>query len=289
MKQQSLQNVQRWMQSVITHPLGVEAGLAAPAQVEQIVEPSLRQSSVERLAIYANAYHARLIECLQAEFPVFNRTVGDEAFAEFAVAYLQRHPSHSYTLNQLGADFVQFLNDSRPAPAGGVKQTNSDWIDFLIDLAQLERTISEVFDGPGLEATLPISHADLLAIDAQRWPQARLSIAPCVRLLSLRFPLHDYYTAMKATENANHAVEIPQPQNSWLALTRRDYVVRRYELSRPQFVLLDALRCGQTVGDAVSAASAVYSGEIEQLAADMHEWFHAWTAAPMFERVAISG
>ncbi|HTQ38501.1 MAG TPA: DNA-binding domain-containing protein [Pirellulales bacterium] len=293
MKQQSLENVQRWMQSVITHPGGVEAGLAAPAtqshleiapaQLEQIVEPSLRQSSVDRLAVYAGAYYTRLIECLQAEFPVFHRAVGDDAFAEFAVDYLQRCPSQSYTLAKLGEKFVSYLSETKPAAEGDA--TIPGWADFLIDLATLERTVSEVFDGPGLERRPLTFDNELSAIDPKQWPQARLTVAPCLRLLSLRFSLNNYYTRMK---QGNGNATIPPLQNAWLAITRRDYVVRRYELSHPQFVVLDALQRGQTVGDAIAAAAAVYVGEIDQLAADLRDWFRLWTAAPMFVQIEVN-
>ncbi len=162
MKDHFLNNVQRWMQSVITHPAGVAAGLADPATqshlelppdaVEQIIEPSRHQSSVERLSVYADAYYARLIECMQAEFPIFRQTVGDDVFSGFAVEYLQRYPSQSYTLGELGKKFVEYLNETRPSSSDSAV----DFSDFLVDLAQLERTISKVFDGPGCEDSTPL-------------------------------------------------------------------------------------------------------------------------------------
>jgi hypothetical protein len=286
MKHQPLENVQRWMQAVITHPAGVDAGLAAlatqshlelpPDDVEQIIEPSHRQSSVERLSVYANAYYTRLIECLEAEFPVFRQTVGDDTFAEFAVDYLRRYPSQSYTLSQVGENFVRYLNETKPTPSD-----SANWPEFLIDLARLERTVSEVFDGPGMETKLPLRSEDLLAIDPDLWPRARLTTAACLRLLSLRFPLNDYYTAMRSNNDA----ALPQMKNSWMAITRRDYIVRRYPLSHCQFTLLEELQRGQTVGQAIAAAAAVYPGKLEQLAADLQDWFRIWTAAPMFEKV----
>jgi hypothetical protein len=287
MEQPTLKNTQRWMQSVITHPAGVKAGVAAAksqtdldnavGNVEQIIEPSAQQSSIERLAVYTDAYYARLIECLQAEFPIFRQNVGDETFAEFAVGSLQRYPSRTYTLGKLGEKFVDYLNETRPTSDG------TAWPDFLIDLALLERTISEVFDGRGVEGISTISHEQLLSIDPDRWPQARLTTVPCLRLLSLRFPLNNYYTAMKA----NQEVSIPSAENSWIAITRRDYIVRRYELAHPQFVLLAALHEGKTIGDAVGAAADAYSGDTDRLAADLRTWFQSWAAAPMFASIAI--
>ena len=60
---QNPQDVQRWMQSVITHPAGVDAGIAADGaqhylpveqcDLEQVIEPSSQMTSVERLGIYS--------------------------------------------------------------------------------------------------------------------------------------------------------------------------------------------------------------------------------------------
>ena len=64
------------------------------------------QSSVDRLAIYRGPITPRLLECLQAEFPVLATALGEELFNEFAFAYLQAYPSRSYTLDHLGRDFA---------------------------------------------------------------------------------------------------------------------------------------------------------------------------------------
>ena len=75
-----LAQIQRWLQAVITHPDGVEAALSSsearaeidvpPEQIEEVVEPSKRRTSVERLEVYANAYYARLLECLHQHPPI---------------------------------------------------------------------------------------------------------------------------------------------------------------------------------------------------------------------------
>ena len=121
-----LDAVQRWLQAVIMHPEGVEAGLDSdgarahldvPAQnVEQVVGRSQALTSIERLGIYAGAYYARLLECLGEEFPILKQTLGDETFDAFAFTYLQSYPSRSYTLTKLGEHFAQFLTETRPDP-----------------------------------------------------------------------------------------------------------------------------------------------------------------------------
>src|SRR5438105_5881909 len=133
---QPLDIVQRWMQAVIMHPDGVDAGLAseaarehldvAPENVEQVISRSAAQTSIERLSIYANAYYARLLECLGEEFPVLKKTLGEETFDAFAFDYLQRYPSQSYTLGKLGENFTRYLAETRPADADGDESAESD-------------------------------------------------------------------------------------------------------------------------------------------------------------------
>ena len=198
-----------------------------------------------------------------------------------------------------GQRFADYLAETRPTPIKVVTEndgltdtvglcygdeTAADWADFLVDLARLERTLSEVFDGPGVERQVIVSAAELAAIDPAHWPGLRFQLAPCVRFLALRFPLNEYYTALKN----DHSVTPPPAQNSWMAITRRDYIVRRYELTEPEFAILPALSIGQSLGDAIACAASVYPGDVEQLAVDVRRWFQTWTAAPMFQKV-LSG
>jgi hypothetical protein len=283
-----LNAVQRWMQAVIVHPNGVSAGLAAqdaqqhlplpPRDLAELIPGSASQSSVERLAVYANAYYARLIECLESEFPVFRQTVGEEAFSEFAADYVRHYPSQSYSLGHLGDNFPRYLADTKPANG---RDSQPSWADFLVELAGLERTFGNVFDGPGLENQTALRATDLQSIDPERWPVARLEFAPCFRLLSLQFPLNDFYSAVRSGNMPDRS----EPANSWLAVTRREFIVRRYDLTESQFRLLAELRAGKTIGDAIEAAAEIYIGEPVAFAGDIRDWFQSWAAAPFFSGV----
>src|SRR5580704_19185826 len=152
-----LDQIQRWLQAVIMHPDGVEAGIESPEarseidvtpdRIEQVVDPSKRRTSVERIEVYANAYYARLLECLRDEFPALLHAVGEEVFDGLAFGYLQSYPSRSYTLSELSRQFAQYLEETRPRDDDDANGSPS-WPDFMIDLARLERCYSEVFDGP---------------------------------------------------------------------------------------------------------------------------------------------
>jgi hypothetical protein len=204
-----LGQIQRWMQAVLMHPVGVADGIASfearqhidigPDEAETVVTRSGTQTALERLGIYGYAYYARLLECLREEFPVLMRALTQEVFDTFAVGYLQAYPSRSYTLLQLGANFPRYLAETRP-----VEDEDSglptDWPDFLIDLATLELAFNEVFDGPGVEGEWLLDAEELRAISTERFFEARLIGVPCLRLLPMRYPVHRYFTAVRRNE-----------------------------------------------------------------------------------------
>jgi hypothetical protein len=286
-----LDQLQRWMQTVLMHPGGVEHGIASaparevidvePAQAERIVTRSQSLGALERLAIYGRAYFARLLECLRESYPILAQTLGEDAFDSFAIDYLQQFPSRSYTLNHLGKDFPRFLADSRPTEED---TPSPSWPDFVIDLARLEWTYGEVFDGPGIEGQPALSIETLRAIPAERWPEAIVTPVPCLRLLELRYPVHRYYSAVRRKK----AVEIPEPDETLLAITRRDFVIRRFELSRPQFALLEAITAGLPIGEAVGRAAESAGDDVTAFAGKLRGWFRNWTAERLFLAVQES-
>ena len=288
----SLAELQRWMQAVITHPIGAAAGVESAAaqqaiaisaaEVEQVVLPSRACSSLERLNVYAGAYYARLLECLRDFFPALRHALGDELFDRFAVGYLQQHPPASYTLDRLADHFVEFLEATRPDEA----RQDDDFMQlagFVVDVARLEWNIAQVFDGPGEEREPPLSPDALLALSAERWAEARLEPAACLRLLAFRFPVNDYFTAFRAGERPAP----PRPQTTWLALTRREYIVRRLPLSQPQHELLSSLAAGETVGASIERA-ALRCDDVDRFAEDLNSWFRDWAAAGLFRRRLVS-
>ena len=271
----NLEQLQRWMLDVITHPGGIAAETAA-GEIDRVVLPSRSMTSSERMVVYGNAYYARLLECLREFFPCLVHAVGEETFDEFAVAYLQKHPPQSYSLNHLADRFPQFLEDTRPVLA----DEELSWPDFAIDLARLEQAIDGVFDGPGPEGEPILLAADLQKVDAQIWPEMRLEFVPGLQLLAFRFPVSTYYTAWKRDESP----AFPRAEPQFAAIFRRDFIVRRLELSRPQFDLLQALSDGATVGGAIAIAAAQVLN-VQAFACDLQQWFATWASSQLIARV----
>ncbi|MBI1367101.1 MAG: hypothetical protein GC162_00455 [Planctomycetes bacterium] len=289
--------VQQWFEYVITHPMGPdEAILGDPAQrlirmnrgeMESVIGRSKNLTAERRITIYANAYYARLLECLGESFPVLKRTVGEEAFNDFAFDYLQHYPSRSYTLNKLGDHFADFLHESRCEAEGTPESESAEpgFADLLIDLTRLEWTIEQVFDGPGIEHLRTLTAHDLAVISRERFAACRLVPAACLRLMRFSYPVNAYYTAVRRAVQEEHVGVPAEPGVEFAAITRQDYIVRRFVLTAPQYRLLTCLCDGQTVGHALEAAGEIYPGDDEQFATDLHRWFDQWTAAQFFLRI----
>jgi Putative DNA-binding domain len=228
---------------------------------------------------------------------MLKRTLGEDGFNALAFGYLQVYPSRSYTLNELGRHFPGYLEKTKPC-ADTVQETarspvteatdalsHPDWAEFLIDLARLEWGIYEVFDGVGVEGTALLMADQVLAIPAERWPDARLNTVPCLQLLATGFPVNDYYTALR-----RHAVEEPIPipgrAPTYVALTRRNFVVRRYNVSQAEFELLQALKSGASISQALESMLSRAEIDHGDLPEKLKLWFRNWTAEGFFESIS---
>ena len=284
-----LDRLQCWMQTVITHPDGITSGINSTAaqstigvtadDVEQVISRSQALSSIDRLAVYGNAYYARLIGCMAAEFPATQHAVGEEAFSGFVFGYLQESPSTSYTLGDLGDGFPDYLDRSRPPR----ESDEPDWADFLVDVARLERLYSDVFDGPGEEHAEKLTAEDLQAIPPDQWGDLRLITADSLRLIEVRFPVQEYISVVRKGDD----VIVPSPQTTQLAVNRREYIVRRRTMEELPFDLLGRLQQKTPLGDAIADAVTATDAATENLEARLQTWFREWTAAGYFKSVAI--
>jgi hypothetical protein len=276
---------ERWMQSVITHPRGVEAGIAHPparnsmgvttAEIESIVCRSRSLTAAERMRIYHNAYFARLVECLEGDFPVFRQTVGDDAFRQFALEYIAQQPSRSYTLGRFGDGFVGFLRESCPNSDSG-DPSAANWSEFVIELARFEHFIAEIFDGPGIEARPGLDIERLRTSDT--WSEARLVPAPCLRLIRLPFAVHDWFE-QRGDMGLSHALE---RRDIWLVLTRRDFQVVWHEVEAGEFHLLQRMAEGAPLEEALHWEAASSAPDIGALADKLRQLFCRWAALRLF-------
>jgi hypothetical protein len=284
-----LERMQRWFQAVISHPEGVTAGAAAAEGGEGMIEGNLTRSNAldaaGRLSVYADAYFARLIECMGEVFPMIKKFLGAETFDAFAFDYLQAIPSRSYTLHHLGRRFPAWLENSRPqaeeeagvAPAG----EGPDWPELLVDLARMEWIVYETFDGPGMEGQPALGADALVALAPEAWDEARLAAGPALSVAAFRFPVNEFYTALRQAKEGESATP-PDPKPSWVAFNRREFVVHRYDLSESAYELLAAVIQGKALGEALDEAALKWPGSDGELGEALQRWFREWAEGEFF-------
>lgn len=250
--------LQQWLLATIADPTPIDA-----ATVCRRLTSSRQQSPAERLSVYQHAYFGRLLDVLRELFPCTRFAVGDETFDELATGYIVRHPPRSYTLGRLADRWVEHLDKTRPR--------DGDWGLFVVELAKLEQAIDRIFDGPGPESLPPFVLPE--SADAS----LSLHFVPGFELLAFCFPTSKFYSDWKAGREPAW----PHPQAQHIALLRRDFVVRRYELSATQAALLTAIQNGAPLGDALAAAVST-DMPIDEVAAQLRDWFAHWSQAGFF-------
>jgi len=289
----ALDRVQRWMQAVIAHPSGVAAGVASAearhslgvdfGRLEDVLNPSQTLTAAERLAIYSRSYHARLLQCFGSMFPALLRALGEELFNHFALDYLRQHPPRSYTLDELADAFPQHLADTRP-DADAPPEERETWPDFIVELATLELAFLKVYDGPGVEGRARPGAADILGLVGASILRARPAPSPCLRLFAFRYPVHTYMLAARRAEE----VPLPAPAESFVAMTRRDYRVKLYQLTAPQYALLKHLDGRRALGEILARRPPAPTPQPPS-ASDVRDWLCDWAARGFFESVAVHG
>ncbi|NKZ05233.1 DUF2063 domain-containing protein [Actinomadura latina] len=221
-----LAGLQAWLHAAILDPDGPAADAAA------VVTASSRLTARERLAIYWRGYRLRLLECMRGLHPGLVRLLGQDTFDGFALDFLDAHPPRAYTLFRLDEGFAAHLRETRPDGA-------EPWPDMIIDLARVERAVTEVTEAPGTEET-PEETPERAGPSG-----SRLVAAPCLRLLRLTWPANEYLAAVGRGGDP----PLPAPRPVRLAVGRRDYALVVRELGARPFAALERLAGGGTADE----------------------------------------
>lgn len=262
----SLHDVQHWLLTVMTNPGGAGSGAVLAQQrkglaVDQLIRSHGPADPMQRLAVYADGYLLRLLDCLAADYPVLRRVMGDEVFGFFARAFLWENPSQSPTLYDLGAGFPTFLAQHRPAQT---EPAEGSWL-LPVELARFERAWLETMRDHGPERAHPaaLAASPWMAQEVTQW-----EVPPCVRLLDLKLPLIPFWQVMRASDEI---VPCPQPARSMVAITRMHYRVSACQLTYWQYRMLEGLRQGRDLLQ-TSQCAASHDMPQEHVLADWTLW-----------------
>jgi len=262
----SLHDLQRWVQTVTTHPDGVRKGAKKMAtlrgalrgrQIQQIVERSQQLTAAERVSIYADMYFIRLIDCLRNDYPVLLKILGDEHFEALCRSYLVKCPPRHYSMNHLGAEFPNFLKRTKERIAHRA---------ILYEIAAVERAIEEVFDA---REETPLSVDELLSIKPRQWLAMRLKCSEALQLFRCDYPVNTVIESIKTGK----APSFPKRSPSCLAVYRNDYTVWRLDLDEWKYSLLTSLKKGLELGAAIERSLKHFDSRDSDAADKVKSWF----------------
>jgi hypothetical protein len=209
--------------------------------IEPHIVGTARVPVATRLSIYGDGYVSRLVEALEANFPVLSELLGESDFEALGAAYVRSQPSPFFSIRYYGNALSDFLaSDSQYASAP-----------VLAELARWEWAMTEVFDAADAD---PILIADLARIAPDEWAQLRFDWHPSLRRLALVWNAPQIWKAVtEQTEPPEFTLR--EDPVEWL-LWRQDLRTYFRSLSVEEAAALEAGRAGQSFGDLCALLSA---------------------------------
>jgi len=246
-----------------------------------------RLTPFERLQIYNKQYWFRVLDCLYDDYPGLRAILGESRFDRLRVAYLNKYPSASFSLRNLGSRLERFLREE--------PQWTAPHEAMALDMARFEWAQVVAFDG---ESKPAVTVDDLLGRDPAT---LRLGLQPYITLVELGYPLDDFVLAVKQRDalrsEASNAVETdehrrkaarvpsirkPKPQRVFLAVHRYENAIYYKRLEPEAYAILTALRDGKTLARACAAAVKASTRPAGEWTGRIKDWFEAWTQLGWF-------
>lgn len=217
----------------------------------------------EGLAIYHNAYRARLVQALAEDYPAVSARLG-EAFEGMARDYLRVCPSRHYSLRWLGERLPAFI-EQRGDQA-------------LAELARLEWAFTLAFDAAQGE---PLTLADMAAMPANDWPGLRVHLQPSVQWLGCR------YNSVEAWRSHKEGSGLPGSRTldeiNHCLIWRQGLISRYRSLEEGE---AEALKGMAVDGLCFAELCTVLSERNENAALQAAVWLKRWVGEGLLARVS---
>ena len=253
-----------WQQAVEAYLLGGQATPPAELRASLIGSPALDVD--QGLAIYHNAYRARLQETLRGDYACLHHWLGDEEFAALAAAYLDAHPSRHFSLRWLGESLPAFI-EGHLVPEQSAP---------LAELARLEWAFTLAFDAPDGQ---PLSLQTMAELSAEDWPALSVSLLPSVQWLTCRHNSLAIWRADKAESAFPGSEALARDE---VCLIWRQARISRFRcLSAAEAEALDGMaHRGWNFAELCGRLSNLGDGAALQAAA----WLKQWLSEGLLER-----
>ncbi len=216
-----------------------------------------RFTPADQLAVYINAYRARLQEVTAEDYPVLKHYLGDGIFDALMRDFVNSTHSEHFNIGRYAAHLPTFLTQHHAGDA------------FAQEMVMLENALSQLHD---MEETIPLEPAHLAGMNAESLMEAVLAPRAALQLFASNYPVNDYYLSVKEGQSPAP----PLPEKTYLAAFRHEDVVWRMQLADQEYHLLQKLFTGMPIGTALHALQTELGVAEDELASQLSAWFSRW-------------
>jgi hypothetical protein len=193
-----------------------------PAIADHIVGSGSLGADV-RLAIYGNAYYARLIESLEQDYEVLYVLLGDEDFTRLCTQYIDTYPSKFPSLRWFGQYMAEYLGEHLPY---------SDH-PYLQEMAVFEWTFIEAFDAENA----PIAtEMDAAQVPPDKWPELEIKLHPSVHWFGYEWNILPLWKAATNDESIPDLAHLGNKE--YCIVWRQDLTTQYRTMDADEVVLL---------------------------------------------------
>ena len=241
------------MMSLVKQQQALQAAVSASAPADGLLQ------AAAGLAIYQDAYRARLLAALRDNFSVLQWVLGDDEFDALGTAYLQAHPSTEPSIRWFGhrlAAFMETTEISHPAMADFARM---DWA---------LRAAFDAADAPTLQA------ADLQSLAPDEWAELTFRLHPSAQLLDLQWAIEASWRALRDADGEAVELDAPEPLAHTLLVWRQGLETRWRSLSTLEAALLHALAAGANFAAICAVAALSHEDAAQQVVGALQQWLN---------------
>jgi hypothetical protein len=238
-----------------------------------------RLSASARLAVYANAYFARIHDCLREDFGALAAVLGEAAFHDLVKTYLMVHPPSRPSLRHAGAQLAAHL---RTEPFAAIFSRRCA---YAAELADLEWAIVEAFYAQDAPA---IGREVLALVAPEDWVALCFDLTPSLRIVRCAWPVHlarDEFDEQTTALPGDAPLIVAEPTQ--IRVWRQAERVRYRAISPLEDTALEAVAAGEPFGAICEhVEGAVGDVEAPRVSADL---LASWLAAGLIVGRRIAG
>lgn len=273
-----LKKAQMWFGSIVGRPIDEDSRMnpispsGQPMEIEACdhIRPSPTLRPAQRIQIYNQQYWWRLLNSMHETFPLVTRLFGYHDFNRLiAIPYLVKYPPDHWSLNELGARFVKWVEEAY----------DENDKELILDAAKVDWAFSHSFCAvqktPILISNLPREGDPESLLDRKIYLQEH------VHLFEMNYDLFSFRVEFLKQEPEywiDH--DFPQLKKEKLyhfVLFRNQALdIEWMDVSAGEYLLLTLFRNSATIDEACQLLEQQDPAIYDEAKGNLHRWFQRW-------------